>query len=190
MTCARMDLVLAQFWRSHTCAEIKMRLRKKTGANRRASIFSQRRISGASAQKTHPCERQAWDAALDPLVTISGPCPAGHIHRTEPAHEWPALKMKRGNFRNLLRRPARPAAGRGRLQVQLRRAFAVHGGILSSTVAYDFCYARHRARGERIGRGHRWSVIRLLRAVADPIGRAGGSARPILWRLKPKPDGE
>jgi hypothetical protein len=42
---------------------------------------------------------------------------------------------------NLQRRPHAPAAGRGRLQVQIRRAFVGHC-LLSSSQAYDWCFAR------------------------------------------------
>jgi hypothetical protein len=87
------------------------------------------------------------------------------------------------NYPNLLRRPRAPNAGRGRLQVQIRRAFAVRQ-VLTSSEIYDSCYAKRRASGLQIDRPYRWSVLRILRTIADPIGRAETIGRPVLWRLK------
>jgi hypothetical protein len=30
----------------------------------------------------------------------------------------------------------------------------------------------------------RWSIVRILRQIAEPIGRADTIGRPWLWRLK------
>ena len=90
---------------------------------------------------------------------------------------------KRANYPNLLRRPRAPAAGRGRLQVQIRRAFVVRE-VLTSSEIYDSCYARRRMLGQQIDRPYRWSVLRILREVADQIGRAPTIGRPWIWRLK------
>ena len=84
-------------------------------------------------------------------------------------------------YPNLRLRPHAPAAGRGRLQVQIRRAFLGHH-LLSSSQVYD--YALARVRGDTWRRRHRWSVIRVLRQIAEPIGRAPTIGRPWLWRLK------
>jgi hypothetical protein len=67
------------------------------------------------------------------------------------------------------------------LQVQIRRAFLGHH-LLSSSQVYD--YALARVRGDTWRRRHRWSVIRVLRQIAEPIGRAPTIGRPWLWRLK------
>jgi hypothetical protein len=80
---------------------------------------------------------------------------------------------------NLRLRPRAPAAGRGRLQVQIRRALACNE-IVSSSQVYDWCYARRRRLNQR--KIH--SVWRILRVIADPIGRAPTIGRPWLWRLK------
>jgi hypothetical protein len=56
--------------------------------------------------------------------------------------------------------------------------------VLSSTEVYDSCYAKKRAFGERISQRHRHSVWRILRTIADPIGRAPTIGRPRIWRLK------
>ena len=89
---------------------------------------------------------------------------------------------KRANFPNLLRRPRAPAAGRGRLQIQIRRAFVVRE-VLTSSEIYDSCYAKRRASGQQIDRPYRWSVVRILRQIADPIGRTNPYGA-VLWRLK------
>ena len=90
---------------------------------------------------------------------------------------------KRANYPNLLRRPHAPAAGRGRLQIQIRRAFVVRE-VLTSSEIYDSCYARRRMLGQQIDRPYRWSVVRILRQVADPIGRTKPYGA-VLWRLSP-----
>jgi hypothetical protein len=90
---------------------------------------------------------------------------------------------KRAHYPNLLRAPHSPHKGRGRLQVQIRRAF-VGREVLTSTEIYDSCYAKRRMLGQQIDRPYRWSVVRILRTIADPIGRAETIGRPVLWRLK------
>jgi hypothetical protein len=84
---------------------------------------------------------------------------------------------------NLQRRPHAPNAGRGRLQVQIRRAFVGHR-LLSSSQVYDWAYTRHRAYRRPMSEAVRWSVHRILRQIAEPIGRAPTIGRPWLWRLK------
>jgi hypothetical protein len=86
-------------------------------------------------------------------------------------------------YPNLRLRPHAPAAGRGRLQVQIRRAFVGHR-LLSSSQVYDWAYARHRVYRRLMSEAVRWSVHRILRRIADPIGRAPTIGRPWLWRLR------
>jgi hypothetical protein len=62
------------------------------------------------------------------------------------------------------------------------RAFSVGGTVLSSTKVYDWCFPRDRSRAR--SQAARWSVRRVLREIADPIGRAETRGRPWLWRLK------
>ena len=87
-------------------------------------------------------------------------------------------------YPNLLARPHAPNAGRGRLQTQIRRAFETSRGVLSTSQIFDWTYASHRAYGQRIPCWHRWSVSRILRQIAEPIGRADTIGRPWLWRLR------
>jgi hypothetical protein len=85
------------------------------------------------------------------------------------------------NFPNLLRRLPAPAKGRGRLQRQIARCFVVFGPVVSSSRLLDWCYTRNPR--VRQSRGHRWSVVRILRQIAEPVGRAETIGRPVLWRL-------
>jgi hypothetical protein len=93
--------------------------------------------------------------------------------------------MKWPHYRNLRRRPAKPALGRGRLQRQVRRAFtAADAPAISASEIYDWCYARRRlVLGKPLMTRHRYSVWRVLKALgAKPVGRVG-PRHAILWRL-------
>ena len=68
------------------------------------------------------------------------------------------------------------------MQIQIRRAFVVRE-VLTSSEIYDSCYAKRRASGLQIDRPYRWSVVRILRQIADPIGRTNPYGA-VLWRLK------
>jgi hypothetical protein len=93
---------------------------------------------------------------------------------------------KRANYPNLLLVPAAPAKGRGRLQRQIARCFVLFGPEVSSSRLYDWCYARNpRARQSQL---HRWSVVLILRTIADQIGRASTHGSPWIWRLKTPPE--
>ena len=62
-------------------------------------------------------------------------------------------------------RPYAPNKGRGRLQVQIRRAFMVGGPVLSTSAIFDWAYARRRRlQGNRI-----WSVHRILRERCERV---------------------
>jgi hypothetical protein len=94
--------------------------------------------------------------------------------------------MKLERHRNLRRRPAKPALGRGRLQTQVRRAFIASGAsALSASAIYDWCYARRRLMLDKpLTTRHRYSVWRVLKAMgAEPVGRVG-PRHAILWRLR------
>jgi hypothetical protein len=84
---------------------------------------------------------------------------------------------------NLQRRPHAPAAGHGRLQVQIRRAF-LGRPLLSTSEVYDWAYARHRAYRRPMSEAVRWSVHRILRQLCHRVGRAPTIGRPWLWRLR------
>ena len=68
------------------------------------------------------------------------------------------------------------------MQIQIRRAFVVRE-VLTSSEIYDSCYARRRMLGQQIDRPYRWAVVRILRQIADPIGRTKPYGA-VLWRLK------
>ena len=84
-------------------------------------------------------------------------------------------------YPNLHRRPHAPNKGRGRLQRQIARAFIVHGDVVSATDIYCWC---RRWRSSRFGMPERWSIVRILRQIAEPVGRAPTIGRPWLWRLR------
>jgi hypothetical protein len=88
---------------------------------------------------------------------------AAGLQTTMPSHGWARYpNLQRGaNFsRN---------KGRGRLQIQVRRAFIDHP-LRSTSDIYDWCYARDRSRTR--SEAMRWSVRRILDATCDRAGRA------------------
>jgi hypothetical protein len=60
--------------------------------------------------------------------------------------------------------------------------FAVRD-VLTSSEIYNSCHAKRRGAGQQIDRPYRWSVVRILRQIADPIGRTKPYGA-VLWRLK------
>jgi hypothetical protein len=90
-----------------------------------------------------------------------------------------------GMYHNLTHRPAKPALGRGRVQKGAQRALWEHDGVCTTSQAAQYAYARKILSLERrLGKSDYRYVRRALARIADPIGRAGGSARPIIWRLR------
>ena len=93
--------------------------------------------------------------------------------------------MKWVGHRNLRLRPYAPARGRGRLQVQIKRAFVVHGPTVTSSQVYNWTHARRRLmHGKPLTTRHRYSVWRILVTIADPVERSTSIGRPWLWRLR------
>jgi hypothetical protein len=93
-----------------------------------------------------------------------------------------SASRKSASRRNLRKKPAKPALGRGRLQRQCRRAFLAEGEELTTTTILDWAYCRRR--GSPLPLGLYWALHRALRQIgAVPIGRAGTLGRPIVWRL-------
>jgi hypothetical protein len=91
----------------------------------------------------------------------------------------------RAAYPNLLLVPRAPAAGRGRLQRQVRRAFMVYGPELPASTIYEWCKSWPQTLdGRHLGRAHRWSIVRILETVADRVARSGGHGRPWIWRLR------
>src|SRR5262245_29455754 len=85
-------------------------------------------------------------------------------------------------LRNLQRRRATPAAGRGRIQRAVARAFDAAGPELSASVIYQWARRwQRRHDGAPINQAERWSIRRALLAVADPTYRAGTIGRPWVW---------
>jgi hypothetical protein len=73
------------------------------------------------------------------------------------------------------------ARDRGRLQRMVRHALIAGGGEITSSQAYDWCFARDRTRAR--SQAARWSVQRVLERLATPIGRADSIGRPWIWRV-------
>lgn len=72
--------------------------------------------------------------------------------------------------------------GRGRIQLAVKRAFVAAGtSTLTTSDVFDYALARHRKDGWR--QQQRWSVVRVLRQMCDPIGRDRRYGA-IIWRLK------
>jgi hypothetical protein len=104
--------------------------------------------------------------------------------RSRPVTGSVMILLPRGaKYPNLRRRPPAPNKGRGRLQVQIRRAFiAANGGAISTDQIYNWAYTRRRCL---TGKGNlSWSVLRILRQIAEPVGRAKTIGRPIIWKLR------
>jgi hypothetical protein len=53
---------------------------------------------------------------------------------------------------------------------------------VSATTIYDWCALW--PVDKRASQAQRWSVLRILHVVADPVARSRGPGRPWLWRLK------
>jgi hypothetical protein len=91
--------------------------------------------------------------------------------------------MTTANLGNLARRPARPALGRGRVQVLVRRALRALGEANTSEIM-RWAYCRKHLRGVRLANHDNRSTRRALDRIANRVGRAGGRGRPVLWRLR------
>ena len=86
---------------------------------------------------------------------------------------YPNLRMGANSSRN---------RGRGRLQVQVRRAFLVAGSNeLTTSQVYD--YALPRVRADMWRQMHRCSVLRVLDQLCHRVGRDRAHGA-IIWKLK------
>jgi hypothetical protein len=113
-----------------------------------------------------------------------------HVRRRLDRRPRPVMKWN--PHRNLRLRPAKPALGRGRLQVQVRRAFLVGDApVISASAIYDWCYAKRRLmHGKPLTTRDRYSVWRVLIALgAEPVGRIG-PRHATLWRLRDTSENE
>lgn len=79
--------------------------------------------------------------------------------------------------------PRAPAKGRGRIQVQIRRAYVAAGrDTLDTGEIYAWVFPLTQREYWRWR--HRTTAWRELRRIADQVGRASTPGRPWLWRLK------
>jgi len=94
----------------------------------------------------------------------------------DPPHGWATYPG--------LRFPGHTAGsrGRGRIQLAVKRAFAAAGtSTLTTSDSSTTRWSEYVVKAGR--RRHRWSVVRVLRAMCDPIGRDPRHGA-IIWRLK------
>jgi hypothetical protein len=97
----------------------------------------------------------------------------------------PSPVMNPRSYRNLRRRPAKPALGNGRLQRQVRRAFEVCGPTVSASLVYEWARRWQRRHDrKRINQRERHSIRRVLLTIADPITRASTRGRPWPWKWR------
>jgi hypothetical protein len=91
-------------------------------------------------------------------------------------------------MRNLRRKPAQPALGRGRIQLAIERCFffeADADGLVDGGTIVRYCQEwRYRCDGYRPSALNRLSVRNVLDRVAERVGRSRGLGRPWLWRLR------
>jgi hypothetical protein len=86
-----------------------------------------------------------------------------------------------GNPCNLLRRPDRPAQGRGRVQRGVWEALVFAGGLATTGAVLEQIYP-----GKRLQNGGWYELVRRrLDEIADRVGRDRGRGRAWLWRLRP-----
>jgi hypothetical protein len=86
-------------------------------------------------------------------------------------------------YRNLLRRPPKPALGRGHVQRGVEYALIAHnGGPITTSIAVEWAYALRRYQGKPIKSQHLVYVRRALDRAAVRVGRVwpGG----VVWRAK------
>ena len=91
-----------------------------------------------------------------------------------------APEQKWINYPNLRLRPHAPNTGRGRLQVQIRRAFIAHGDEVSASDIYLWC---RRWQSDRFGQLERWSIVRILETIAVRVRKLSPN-QAWLWRLR------
>jgi len=91
-----------------------------------------------------------------------------------------AIRMS-SNSRNLLRRPAKPAQGRGRIQRGVWEQLVGHNGLATTAAVIAGLYP-----GKRLQNGGCYQLVRRrLDEVADRVGRDRGRGQSWVWRLRP-----
>jgi hypothetical protein len=87
-------------------------------------------------------------------------------------------------YRNLKRRPAKPAAGNGRLQRGALRALWAQGEPITTSQAMEYTHCMRLYRSEPIRSIHYHRARRALERVANRVGHGLGRGRPWLWQLR------
>ena len=56
------------------------------------------------------------------------------------------------------------------MQRQIRRAFLIHGDVVSATMIYEHAMSwSQRLDGRPLGWNHRWSIVRILETMATVL---------------------
>jgi hypothetical protein len=98
---------------------------------------------------------------------------------------WPNRSQSKSMPPNLCRRPARPSAGRGRIQRGVRRGFVMMGrSEMSTTEGLRYTHVLWPHQGRKIHTNTYRRVRSRLDEIADRIGRSRSRGRPWIWRLR------
>jgi hypothetical protein len=91
--------------------------------------------------------------------------------------------MRKSNQRGL-NRGGGPHRGRGRVQKAARREFYLTDVVDTAAVVRRAYCRKYLIDGRRPDPQDYRIARKALELIADPIGRAGGRGRPLLWRLR------
>jgi len=94
------------------------------------------------------------------------------------------MPARRKNSQRGLNQGGGPGRGRGRLQLAAQRQFYGREVISTAEVAQAAFVRWLLLHGRRLRPDHYRQIRRVLAAIADPVGRAGGRGRPTIWRFK------
>jgi hypothetical protein len=99
-------------------------------------------------------------------------------HQTRFAMKW-------ANFPNLRMRPSKPAQGRGRVQIRIRRAFIASGAeVLTSSEIYNWTHPRSRLEDKTLPAGTYNRTSRTIAVMCERLSPYPSTGRPVLWRYK------
>jgi len=84
-----------------------------------------------------------------------------------------------------LNRPPQPALNSGRVQKRIRRAYVATGKLVLSTSEL-MRWTHPRPGGNR--HNHRRAIRGAAERYCVRVGRGSGVGRPILWRLRDRPE--
>jgi hypothetical protein len=115
-----------------------------------------------------------------PLTSLTSLTGGGNAAPPNRAHG----PMKKPIYRNLLRRPDKPALGNGRVQRGVERALIAHNGPITTGTAAEWAYALRQYQGKRLRSVNYVYLRRALDRIADRVGHGRGRGRPWLWQAR------